>query len=151
MEAAGGKRLYQKVKYDTFRRYYDQDDYFLHEAGGFRFIVSLKDLRADEATRNMISLVMILTVVLLLIIFYTKHFAQTVSDVIHVMRRGMSEPEYNLQVRINPAYSDDEVYRLAELYNEEWLSLKDRHRPLGGDDDQKAGPSISLDDFFGKM
>ena len=146
---AGRGRIFQTVKEEMFQRYFDRDDYFSFSTGGMIFRVSLKDVRRSEAVLNMLSLVLILVVVLCLILIYTKHFAQTVSDVIHVMRRGMSEPDYNLQVKIREQFKDDEVFQLAELYNDEWLSVKDKYRPLEGRDAEKKVSGITLDDFFG--
>jgi len=146
----GKGRVYQRVKESRFRDYYDRDDFFTCKTGKLLFYVSLKDIRRVEATQNLLSLFLILTIVLCLIVVYTKHFAQTVSDLIHVMKRGMSEPDYNLQVKIREQYKEDEVFQLAALYNDEWLSVKDRYRPLGDSDSRNSASSITLDDFLGK-
>jgi hypothetical protein len=52
----------------------------------------------------------------------------TISDPIHVMRRGFNESSYNFEVRVNPEYADDDIFQLAESYNNVYLPLKDRLR-----------------------
>ena len=42
------------------------------------------------------------------------------------MRRGFAETGYNLEVKIPGRYRNDDVYRLAALYNREYLPLKER-------------------------
>ena len=73
-----------------------------------------------------------LAIVILLVLAYRlayrAHFARTVTDPIRVMRRGIEEPDYNLEVRIPDRYRDDDIFRLAELYNQRYLPLKDRSR-----------------------
>jgi hypothetical protein len=64
--------------------------------------------------------------VLAFMLYYSPHFVLTVSDPIHVMRRGMTGKGHNLEVKIPPLYSSDEVYRLGQAYNEVYLPLKDR-------------------------
>ena len=68
-------------------------------------------------------LILVLTAVLLL--FYSPHFALTVSDPIHVMNRGMEEKDYNFEVKIDPRYKEDGVFRLARNYNQIFLPMKD--------------------------
>ncbi|RME88634.1 MAG: hypothetical protein D6767_09835, partial [Candidatus Hydrogenedentota bacterium] len=47
-----------------------------------------------------------------------------VSDPIYVMEKGFRDWDYNFEVKINPHYSNDEVFELAKLYNQRWLPLK---------------------------
>jgi hypothetical protein len=82
-------------------------------------------------------------IVVAFLLYYSPHFALTVSDPIHIMRRGMNEKGYNLEVRIPPMFADDEVYRLAKLYNEVYLPLKDRSSV--GDDTEVL--DLKLDDI----
>jgi hypothetical protein len=81
--------------------------------------------------------------VLVFLFLYSPHFALTVSDPIHVMRRGMVEPGYNLEVKIPELYKDDDVYRLASAYNETYLPLKDR----AGTADDSPMSELKMDDL----
>ena len=82
-------------------------------------------------------------------VIYTKHFVQTVSDVIHVLKRGYKEKDYNLQVKIREPYKDDEIYQLAEDYNDNFLPKKIK---MQKEEKEKKSSVISMDDLmdFGK-
>jgi hypothetical protein len=62
--------------------------------------------------------------VLIFRILYRRHFERTVSHVIKVIDLGLRRRNYNIQVRINDKYGDDEVYRLASYYNSVFLPSK---------------------------
>jgi hypothetical protein len=64
--------------------------------------------------------------VLAYLLIYSPHFALTVTDPIHVMRRGLEETDYNLEVKVPERYQRDDIFELAKLYNEKYLPLKDR-------------------------
>ena len=66
--------------------------------------------------------------VLSFLFIYSPHFALTISDPIHIMRRGLQEEDYNLEVKISEKYQDDDVYQLTRLYNEKYLTLKARNQ-----------------------
>ncbi|MFP4550433.1 MAG: hypothetical protein ACLFNT_06480 [Spirochaetales bacterium] len=68
----------------------------------------------------------IVVLVLVFMLYYSPHFALTVSDPIHIMKRGLGESSYNLEVKTPAHYEHDEVYELGELYNEVYLPMKDR-------------------------
>ena len=65
---------------------------------------------------------------LFLLIYYSPHFALTVTDPIHVMRKGLEDDTYNLEVRVPERYRDDDVYKLADAYNRIYLPMKDRQK-----------------------
>ena len=75
---------------------------------------------------GLIAAAIIVLIVLAFMFYYSPHFALTVSDPLHIMRRGMSEKGYNLEIKIPSLYEEDEVYRLGQLFNEVYLPLKDR-------------------------
>ena len=77
------------------------------------------------------------------LVYYSPHFAITVSDPIHVMRRGFEEPSYNLEVRVPDQYIDDDIFKLAKLYNEVYLPMKDRTTA----EESKGMVDLQLDDF----
>jgi len=78
-------------------------------------------------------------------LFYTRHFVQTIADPISVMRLGMEKSDYNLEVLQMEQYEDDEAFQLAKQYNEKWLPLKQKESTR-----EEASLDISLDDFMGK-
>jgi hypothetical protein len=45
----------------------------------------------------------------------------TVSDPIYVMRKGMEENGYNLEVKEDPRFPEDDIFALARAYNETFL------------------------------
>ena len=55
-------------------------------------------LRKIQSKENLIYFIMIIVLVISYAVFYSPHFAITVSDPIHVMRRGLEEKSYNYAV-----------------------------------------------------
>ena len=86
----------------------------------------LRPLNREQAAANLRYFAVIRALILVLVFVYSPHFALTISDPIHVMRRGMQESNYNLEVKVPAAYRDDEVFRLADSYNSVFLPMKDR-------------------------
>ena len=76
--------------------------------------------------------VAVMLTVLAFLFIYAPRFALQISDPIHVMKRGMAENDYNLEVRIPPRHAADDVFELAALYNSVYLPLKDRLGSEGG-------------------
>lgn len=70
----------------------------------------------------------------------TARFAKTVVDPIHLMEQGLSRKGYNLEVRVPEHYADDEVFRLATLYNETVLPVKDTIDSVGKTGISDFGP-----------
>lgn len=144
----GESKIAGKMDMQGVRAGHDADQVVTIPSGRLSILVSLKEFDRRESWQNLIYLCLIIMLVLTYLFIYTKHFAQTVSDVVHVMYRGMSEAEYNLEVLIREPYARDEIFQLARLYNEQWLPLKDKYRPLGEKSSERS-PTLSLDDFFG--
>ncbi len=143
-----GQRWFGRYSAQEFQDNFTFEDAYSLNIGGYDVKISLKDSRRHESWNNIMFLVLVVTVVLVFMLFYTKHFAQNISDIVHIMSKGMADPDYNLQIKINDKYKDDEIFELAKLYNEKWLVLKDQHKPKKAEDESL--PEISLDDFFGK-
>jgi hypothetical protein len=68
---------------------------------------------------------------LILLPSLTRRFSRAVVDPIHLMEQGLSRKGYNVQVQIPAAYAQDEVFRLAMLYNETVLPVKDTIDTVG--------------------
>ena len=95
------------------------------------------------AREGMIFFGAVLLTVLAFLLIYAPRFALQISDPIHVMRRGMSEGYYNLEVLVPPERAGDDVFELAALYNSVYLPLKDRL----GSDGREASSALKLDDI----
>jgi hypothetical protein len=127
-----GRTRYSRFDNETYRREFGPGDYGYLESGEVGLFVDLRTLNAEQARNNLLYFVVIVAMVGAILFFYSPQFALTVSDPVHIMRRGMAEKAYNLEVKIPERLKQDEVYKLAALYNEVYLPLKDRS---GGDDD----------------
>lgn len=78
----------------------------------------------DHAKLNIIVLLCILSIIGAFMLFYTRVFAQQITDPIYVMDRGLREWDYNLEVKVQPGREEEEIFRLARVYNSRWLTLK---------------------------
>lgn len=137
-----GRPRYSRYTQEYFDDYYQESDYGYIERGSIAVFVDLKPLNAEQATANLRYFVVIVVMVLLFVFVYSPHFALTVTDPIHVMRRGMAEKNYNLEVRIPDEYRADDVYRLAFDYNRVFLPMKDRENAS----DESEGSQLTLGD-----
>ncbi len=72
----------------------------------------------------MVFFIAVVLTVLGFLFLYAPRFALEISDPIHVMKRGMSEPGYNLEVRIPQESAEEDVFELAALYNSVYLPLE---------------------------
>jgi hypothetical protein len=118
-------------------------DYGYVAEGDLEVYMDLRHLNAEEAIVNLRYFFLIIALVLMLMFLYSPHFALTISDPIHVMRKGFDEAGYNLEVRIPEEFKSDEVYRLAASYNLNYLPLKDRESADGS----STVLNLSMDDF----
>lgn len=130
-----------------FDRSQDMDlapsDYGYINQDGIELYLDVRNLNVDASAANLRYFVLIIAIVLMLMFLYSPHFALTISDPIHIMRKGFDEKGYNLEVRIPEMYKDDEVYRLANSYNQLYLPMKDR----AGLEDGNSVLNLSADDF----
>lgn len=115
-------------------------------SGKLIVVYSRDKLLRAEALTNLINFFLILFVLLCLVIIYTRHFAQTVTDPIFVMRNGFEKKEYTLAVKIPDIYQNDDIFYLANDYNNRWLPAKMRKL-----NEMKSKTSLlSLDSVFKK-
>lgn len=103
---------------------YSHDDFQILEYKDFLLYISIRDLNIQTAKTNLQHFFMIIMVVLSFTFIFTRHFAQNVTDILHIMNLGMRKKDYNLQVKINPHYSDHELFKLAQFYNDAYLPAK---------------------------
>jgi hypothetical protein len=76
-------------------------------------------------------------------------FAQTISDPLFVMSRGVKEDNYNLEVKIREPYKDEEIFQLGKHYNEIWLPEKDMKLQQKQEKEKTNSSALSMDDFLG--
>lgn len=138
-----GKLLYTKMDQETYDRQFGKSDYAFLEEGAFEFFVDLKPLNRTQSWSNLVIFITVLFVVGMLMLFYSPYFAINVSDPVNIMRKGMSEKGYHLQVAIPENLKDDDLFVLARYYNEEFLPLKLRSQQ----DDEGAGLELEVDNL----
>ena len=78
-----------------------------------------------------------------LMLFYSPHFAITVTDPVNIMAKGFRDSSYNLEVLIPEDLKEDDIFQLARLYNEEFLPLKARNNTR----ESGANLALKLEDF----
>jgi hypothetical protein len=137
-----GDTLYSRYDTEYIDTYLGPVDYGYVESGRIGVFFDVRALNAEQARQNLIHFIIIVILVGVLLFFYSPHFAMTVTDPIHIMRRGMGEAGYNLEIKIPHRYRTDEVYRLAELYNQVYLPLKDR----AGNEQEGGISELKMDD-----
>jgi methyl-accepting chemotaxis protein len=76
---------------------------------------------------------------------YSRHFVQNVTDVVHVMQKGISDANFNLEVSIRKDFEHDEIFVLAKSYNEVLLPEKMKSKASGESTDTGG---LSMDDFL---
>lgn len=137
-----GQVRYSRYDNRTFDREFLLGDYGYLEGRGVELFVDFRSLNQESARSNLYYFLTIVAIIVALLFYYSPHFALTVSDPIHIMRRGFSEKGYNLAIRIPKRFETDDVYRLSKLYNEVYLPMKDRN----SDEDEGSVVGLDMDD-----
>ena len=142
-----GEVLYSRYDKDYIKTQFKPGDFILHREGEVEVFFDRRAVNLvverNQSWQSLFFFVVVLLLVFTYLIVYSPHFAITVTDPIHVMRRGLEENDYNLEVRVPAIYRGDDIFRMAELYNDEYLPLKDRNR----ESVEAAGPELKLDDI----
>ncbi len=142
-----GEVLYSRYAKDYIKTQFKPGDFILHREGEVEVFFDRRAVNLvverNQSWQSLFFFVVVLLLVFTYLIVYSPHFAITVTDPIHVMRRGLEENDYNLEVRVPAIYRGDDIFRMAELYNDEYLPLKDRNR----ESVEAAGPELKLDDI----
>ena len=87
------------------------------------------DQRPAAVTQSRINLTAFLSVLILMIAviaLYGPHFAMTVSDPVNVMLKGFKVKSFNSEVKIPDEFAHDDIFILADAYNESYLLLKEK-------------------------
>ena len=119
-----GRTLYSRHGTDYYERWFGPFDYGLSEREGVRVFFDLRPLNREQARTSMLAFGLVAFLVVFMVLAYGSHFALTVSEPIHAMVRGMSERTYSPEIAVRGIYRTDEVYRLAQLYNDVFLPMK---------------------------
>jgi hypothetical protein len=139
--------IYTRYSKKVMQNKYAYDELETFNVGEISVIIHTRDIGKTESKLNILFFSIIIFVIVAIMTVYSKHFVQNISDVIHVINRGMGESDYFLEAKIKPQYSSDDVYVLASKYNDVWLTFKLKYKDKIYK--EKAKESISLDDFFG--
>ena len=142
-----GEVLFSRYDKDYFKAQFSPGDFISHKEDDVEVFFDRRSINIlverNQSWQSLFSFVIVLLLVFTYLIVYSPHFAITVTDPVHVMRRGLEESDYNLEVRVPEIYRGDDIFRMAELYNDEFLPLKDRKR----ESVEAAGPELKLDDI----
>ena len=133
--------LSKKIDSKVFKKNYSEDDYFIVRDKYITLIITTADIHSAVALNHIQSFIIIIFVVLSILFLYTKHFAQNISDLIHILQKGLWKKNYNLQIKIKEQYKDEEIYTLAQFYNEVYLPAK--LRKMQEKEATKSGLSMS--------
>jgi hypothetical protein len=128
-----GKTLYSRYSNDYYKEFFAPGDYVYLSENELELFFDQRAYVSQLSRESILFFVIVVLVVLAYLLIYSPHFALTVSDPIHVMRRGLEESDYNLEVKVPRRYERDDVFELAELYNEKYLPLKDRTQSQEGE------------------
>ena len=140
----GEQLLVSNVVTEEFNKYYTDGDYISLKHNNLVILVSIADINKGIAIQNIQYFFIIVLVVLSFMFIYTRHFAQNISDLIHIMGKGFRKKNYNLQIKIKKEFADDEIYRLAKFYNEAYLPAKLKRLQ---EQDKAKNSGISMDDI----
>ena len=138
-----GETVYSRYPNEYYTRVYGPGDYAYFQGSDFDIFIDQLPLSVHMARESLFFFGVVILMVLAFVIIYSPHFAITVSDPIHIMRRGIEDKAYNLEVKIPSQFEEDDVFRLASLYNEVYLPLKDRSSPQG----EAASVEMDMEDL----
>ena len=116
--------ILSKVNDSDFKNFWSIDDYIKVSKNEFNLIINIADINRGIAYYNLQILFIIIFVVLSIVIIYSKHFVQNISDIVHIIYNGLTNKDYKLQVKIREEFKDDEIFKLAEYYNDVFLADK---------------------------
>lgn len=137
--------IISKVNDEIFRKYYGFEDYIIVKKYNFALYVSIVDINKSMAFLNLLIFFIINFVIFSIMTIYSRYFVQNISDIIHIIYRGLTEKDYKLEVRIREEFKDDEIFKLASYYNDVYLSEKIRREQ---EEREKKYTPLTLDDIL---
>ena len=139
----GGAVVWSRYSSDYYAAKFLPGDYGYYVNQGVEVFTDERPQGMSTAREGLVFFVAVVLIVLAFLFAYAPRFAMQVSDPIHVMKRGMAESDYNLEVLIPNGRETDDIFELAALYNTVYLPLKDR----AGGADAPAGSALKIDDL----
>ncbi len=143
----GETTIYSRYTNDEYSRIFGPGDYYYDTRGDLKFFFDLREINVLSSRDNLLYFTVVIVLTLMFLFVYSPHFALTVSDPVHVMRRGMTEGGYNLEVKTDGEYREDDIYRLAQAYNEVFLPMKIREKSSSAGDSADLATDLTMDDF----
>ena len=141
------RTIYSRYTDDQYNSSFGPGDFQYIRYNRTEVFFDLRFQNSEAALPGMLLLLIIVFAVISLMLFYSPHFAITISDPVFVMLKGMRDRDYNLEVDIPMRYRNDDIFRLSHVYNNNYLTLKAREN-----DENKEGESVlkieDLDDLF---
>jgi hypothetical protein len=123
-----GLTRYSRLPDEAYAREFAPGDYRYLRLGDLELFFDERAQARQAAAGSLLFQILALLLFLAHLLFYAGNFARTLADPLRVMRRGLAEPGFNLQVRLPARYRGEEVFQLAAEYNERFLPLKERDR-----------------------
>ena len=121
-----GEVIYASFSEDYMRKHIGPIDFTYLKEKNYEAWIDSRPQAVSHAIANLIAFFSVLLVMIAIMITYSPHFALTVSDPINVMQKGFKEKSFNSEVKIPQTYSEDEIFRLAHSYNDNYLPLKEK-------------------------
>ncbi|MBN1648647.1 MAG: ion transporter [Spirochaetales bacterium] len=141
----GTQSLYKKYDASYLERMFSPEELQYIPLGEYVFIYNLKAVSTLQSRENLQYFIIVVLIVLILMFYYSPHFAINITDPVQVMRKGFTEKDYSLEVKIQERYSDHEVFALASAYNEKYLPLKARTETRS----DEVASGLKMDDVRG--
>ena len=99
----------------------------------------------ENALNNMMNFLMIIFILIIITLIYSRYFALTISDPVYVMRKGFEQKDYTYAVKLLKHFEDDDIFLLANDYNTRWLPAKIRKLSESG---SKSESKLKLEDIL---
>lgn len=141
--------LNSHFKFDDSRKASDKfhGDSHVHAIthGDMIIYVNTWPVQKEKARVNIMVFFGISAILLSFMFVYSRHFVQNVTDVVHVIQKGVTDANFNLEVSVREDFASDEIFALAKSYNETLLPEKLKSKATAETTDTGG---LSMDDFL---
>jgi hypothetical protein len=127
----------EKFDHDTHVHTLREGDVIIH--------VNTWPVMKEKARVNIMVFFGIVAIILSFMFVYSRHFVQNITDVVHIMQKGIDDKNFNLEVSIRKDFETDEIFVLAQSYNDKLLPEKLKNQ--AANENQDTG-GLSMDDFL---